>query len=255
VGAFPALVLVSLLVAFQSDGTRPTAAFTYDSDGLVLTITETDTTSHSLPYSTNGQTRVWTFTYTTASGVKQLTSVDGPRTDVSDTTSYQYTAAGYLSRITNAVGHQINITSHDGMGRPLSITDQNGVVTDLEYNARGWLTKSSVRHGAGDAVTSDRIQPGRRRHQGDAARRLVPHLHLRRCAAAHGHHQPGRRDHRVHLRPRAQRDRAGDEGQRRDGQAHAGLGLAPSFSYAGAARGSRLSPCGWACRWRAASRR
>lgn len=39
------------------------------------------------------------------------------------------------------------------MGRPLSITDQNGIVTDLEYNARGWLTKSSVRHGTGDAVT------------------------------------------------------------------------------------------------------
>ena len=63
-------------------------------------------------------------------------------------------AVGYLSRITNAVGHQINITSHDGMGRPLSVTDQNGVVTDLEYNARGWLTKSSVRHGTGDAVTT-----------------------------------------------------------------------------------------------------
>ncbi|MFO0988472.1 MAG: hypothetical protein U1F37_14055 [Alphaproteobacteria bacterium] len=40
------------------------------------------------------------------------------------------------------------------MGRPLSITDQNGVVTDLEYNARGWLTKSTVRHGTGDAVTT-----------------------------------------------------------------------------------------------------
>ncbi len=39
------------------------------------------------------------------------------------------------------------------MGRPLSITDRNGVVTDLEYNARGWLTKSTVRHGTGDAVT------------------------------------------------------------------------------------------------------
>jgi RHS repeat-associated protein len=132
---------------------RKNTALTYDSDGLVQTITETDTTSHSVPYSTNGQTRVWTFTYTTTFGVKQLTSIDGPRTDVSDTTSYQYTAAGYLSRITNAVGHQINITSHDDMGRPLSITDANGVVTDLEYNARGWLTKSTVRHGTGDAVT------------------------------------------------------------------------------------------------------
>ena len=40
------------------------------------------------------------------------------------------------------------------MARPLGITDANGVVTDLEYNARGWLTKSTVRHGTGDAVTA-----------------------------------------------------------------------------------------------------
>lgn len=132
---------------------RKNTSFTYDADGLIDTMTETDTTSHSVPYSTNGQTRVWTFGYTTTSGVKQLTSIDGSRTDVSDTTAYQYTAAGYISRITNAVGHQINITSHDGMGRPLSITNANGIVTDLEYNARGWLTKSTVRHGSGDAVT------------------------------------------------------------------------------------------------------
>ena len=29
---------------------------------------------------TPAATRVWTFTYTTTSGVKQLTSIDGPRT-------------------------------------------------------------------------------------------------------------------------------------------------------------------------------
>lgn len=79
------------------------------------------------------------------------------------------TAPGYLSRITNAVGHQINITSHDGNGRPLSITDQNGVVTDLEYNARGWLTKSSVRHGTGDAVTEIEYSPA-----GDVTKVTLP---------------------------------------------------------------------------------
>ncbi len=148
---------------------RKNTALTYDAAGLVQTITETDTTSHSVPYSTNGQTRVWTFTYTTTSGVQQLTSVDGPRTDVSDTTSYQYTAAGYLSRITNAVGHQINITSHDGMGRPLSIADTNGVVTDLEYTPRGWLKKSTVRHATGDAVTAIEYNPA-----GDVTKVTLP---------------------------------------------------------------------------------
>src|SRR5512143_2692407 len=126
-----ALWLISPHAASLIGAPPPATAVTSAATGLVQTITETDTTTQSVPYSTNGQTRVWTFTYTMASGVKQLTSIDGPRTDVSDTTAYQYTAAGYLSRITDAVGHQTNITSLDGMGRPLSITDSNGIVTDL----------------------------------------------------------------------------------------------------------------------------
>ena len=55
------------------------------------------------------------------------------------------------------------------MGRPLSITDQNGVVTDLEYNARGWLTKSTVRHGSGDAVTTIEYSPA-----GDVTKVTLP---------------------------------------------------------------------------------
>ena len=39
------------------------ANFTYDSSGNNLTRKLTDTTSTSLPYSTNGQTRTWTYTY------------------------------------------------------------------------------------------------------------------------------------------------------------------------------------------------
>ena len=39
------------------------ANFTYDSSGNNLTEKLTDTTSTSLPYSTNGQTRTWTYTY------------------------------------------------------------------------------------------------------------------------------------------------------------------------------------------------
>ena len=55
------------------------------------------------------------------------------------------------------------------MGRPLSITDQNGVVTDLEYNARGWLTKSTVRHASGDAVTLIEYSPA-----GDVTKVTLP---------------------------------------------------------------------------------
>ncbi|WP_420347619.1 RHS repeat-associated core domain-containing protein [Pelagibius sp.] len=42
---------------------RQTTDLTYDNDGLLTERTVTDTTSHVVPYSTNGQTRTWDFTY------------------------------------------------------------------------------------------------------------------------------------------------------------------------------------------------
>ena len=55
-----------------------TTTFSYDTSGNVHAKTYTDTTTQSIPYSTNGQTRTWTFGYTNF----LLTSVQTPRTDV-----------------------------------------------------------------------------------------------------------------------------------------------------------------------------
>jgi YD repeat-containing protein len=68
-----------------------TVDFTYDAEGRLLRRTETDTTSQTIPYSTNGQTRSWSYTYT-PEGL--LASMDGPRTDVSDVTAYTFNAFG-----------------------------------------------------------------------------------------------------------------------------------------------------------------
>ena len=54
-----------------------TTDLAYDADGRLLTRTETDTTSHGVPYTTNGQTRTWTYGY---DGSGRLATVDGPRT-------------------------------------------------------------------------------------------------------------------------------------------------------------------------------
>ena len=81
-----------------------TLAFTYDSSlgwMLLKTVTITDTTSHTVPYSTNGQARTWTFNYN-ADGL--VSSVDGPLSGTGDTTSYEYTTAGYLKKITDPLG-------------------------------------------------------------------------------------------------------------------------------------------------------
>lgn len=56
-----------------------------------------------------GNPRVWTYTHTyhgTIPGFITQTVVDGPRTDVTDTTTYVYDATtGGLASVTNALGH------------------------------------------------------------------------------------------------------------------------------------------------------
>jgi RHS repeat-associated protein len=121
-----------------------TTTFTYDTSGNVLTKTIKDTALNKL--------RTWTYTY---NSLGQVLTADGPRTDVSDVTTYTYypsasnTAGsvhsiGDLATVTNAVGLVTSITNYDLNGRPLSITDPNGVVTTLTYWPRGWLKTRTV---------------------------------------------------------------------------------------------------------------
>ncbi len=102
-----------------------------------------------------------------------LKSVDGPRTDVNDITTFQYFGSddstcattpalctyrkGDLRKTIDALGRATEVLGYDPQGRPLSVLDANGVVTDYEYTPRGWLTATKVR-GANNAVeTDDRI--------------------------------------------------------------------------------------------------
>ncbi|WP_374330253.1 RHS repeat-associated core domain-containing protein [Aestuariivirga sp.] len=82
-----------------------------------------------------------------------LTVVDGPLPGPSDTTRYGYDVAGNLVSVTNELGHTTRITKLDAGGRPLSVTDPNGVVSNLYYDARGRLTMVIVNPGAGQAKT------------------------------------------------------------------------------------------------------
>src|SRR6266481_100434 len=81
-----------------------------------------------------GTARTTTSTYNTAG---QLLTLDGPRTDVADITTYTYYAnddpslgkRGNLSSITDALGHTTRITAYDANGKPLTLVDPNGLVT------------------------------------------------------------------------------------------------------------------------------
>lgn len=83
------------------------------------------------------------FTY---NGLGLLETIDGPRTDVSDVSTYTYDAQGNLATATNPANHITTVNSVDDYGRPLSVTDVNGVVSTFVYNDRGFLLSSSIQH-------------------------------------------------------------------------------------------------------------
>lgn len=122
-------------------------------------------TSVTVRDTTTNQTRVTTQNYCEAEGpdcpqVGLLRSIDGPRTDVADTVTYAWYTAddagcatngtcafrkGDLRSITSALGHTVETLAYDALGRPLSVRDANGVVTDYTYHPRGWPTSITAR--------------------------------------------------------------------------------------------------------------
>jgi RHS repeat-associated protein len=126
------------------------ANLTYDSSGNMLTRKLTDTTSQSVPYSTNGTSRTWTYTY---NGTGQLLTAQLPRLDVTAKTTYGYTS-GTLTSITDALSHVTTINTAQAGGLPTKITDPNGIHTTLSYTTRNWLSSSVIATSAGNLTTS-----------------------------------------------------------------------------------------------------
>jgi len=126
-----------------------TTTFAYDTSGNLHTRTDTDTTTQTVPYSTHGQTRTWTFTYNNF----LLASVQSPRTDVTSITNFGYDSTGALASITDALGHVTRITAHTGGGYPQTIVDPNNVTTTLGYDGQMRLTTRTVNTSTGALTT------------------------------------------------------------------------------------------------------
>jgi RHS repeat-associated protein len=118
-----------------------TTAFSYDSLGNVLTKTITDTSV------TPNVARTWIYTYDTYG---RMLSAQGPRTDVNSTTTYAYytcttgSQCGQIQTITDVLGHITTFNTYNAHGRPLTVTDPNGVVTTLTYDLRQRLTSRQI---------------------------------------------------------------------------------------------------------------
>lgn len=125
-----------------------TTNYTYDGQGRLTSRTEVDTTTTTVPYSTNGQTRTWTYTWgTTGAALGKLVSIDGPLAGTGDTTSFTYNSEGYLASITDEVGHVTTVTAWDWRGAPLTVVDPNGVSTTFTYDIHGRPLTTTVNPG------------------------------------------------------------------------------------------------------------
>lgn len=148
--------------------TRQTMPSIYTSTPGVVkeTLTTYDTNLNPTSITVNGfdvagnpVSRTTTYTY---NAVGQVLTVDGPRTDVSDITTFAYYdcttggECGQLQSITNAAGHTTTFDSYDVGSQLLQKTDANGVVTSTTYDLRNRVTSivATPPTGAGTARTT-----------------------------------------------------------------------------------------------------
>ncbi|TBW58737.1 hypothetical protein EZI54_02380 [Marinobacter halodurans] len=90
--------------------------------------------------------RTWNYTYTDSG---QLETIDGPRTDVNDITTFTYDSTNNLIAREDALGHTTQFADYTALGLPQQITDPNGVVTTLTYDWRGHVTSRDIQTGSG----------------------------------------------------------------------------------------------------------
>jgi YD repeat-containing protein len=91
-------------------------------------------------------------------------STDGPRTDVSDVTQLVYypidssvptTSRGRFAAVRNALGQITRYENYDVFGNAGRVTDSNGVVRDLVFDALGRSLSSTLRGVSGCDTTAD----------------------------------------------------------------------------------------------------
>ncbi len=122
-----------------------TTSFTYDGYGNVLTETVTDTSI------TPNVSRTWTNQYFNSGLYGQVETATGSRTDITtDVTNYTYYncttggMCGQVDTVKNGLNQITTFNTYNAYGEPLTITDPNGVVTTLTYDARERVTSKEV---------------------------------------------------------------------------------------------------------------
>jgi YD repeat-containing protein len=118
---------------------------------LTKTVQATTDTTGALGFAAalTGTPRTWTYAYD-ANG--SVLTVNGPRTDVADITTYTYYAnsdadfgkRGNVATVANALGQTSQITAYNALGQPLTVVDPNGLSTEITYDSRQRLSSRDV---------------------------------------------------------------------------------------------------------------
>ncbi|WP_208353054.1 RHS repeat domain-containing protein [Pseudaestuariivita rosea] len=158
-GVSPRITTYTWFGDYHLPATRTTSqmteSFSYTAEGLLTQYSQTDVLVGS---PTNGQTRTWDYTYTTlASGLKVLTSTDGPgltADGVNDVTIYTYDANGALTGFTDPNGLTTQILSLNAQGQPTLVRQPDGVEWALEYDVDGQVISATLNPGTATAATA-----------------------------------------------------------------------------------------------------
>lgn len=129
--------------------------FTYDGDDLLTQYSQEDVLSGSPNLN---EIRTWTYTYTTlASDLKVLTSIDGPGDSglgIDDVTSYTYDSEGRVTSVTDPNGLVTQVLAFDALGLPSLVQDPQGFEWAFSYDINGRLLSAVFQPGALDETST-----------------------------------------------------------------------------------------------------
>ena len=154
-GAWPTSLTQSSVPSAAKPGSSKTTTYAWNASGTpetTLTVTESGYLAPTDP-SPTAYTSVSTF-----DARHRLLTVDGPRTDVTDVTTYAYypdadatvNRRGRVSQVTTPTGLVTTYDSYDSYGTARTATDPNGVVTQTVTDGRGRVTTRTLLAVPGD---------------------------------------------------------------------------------------------------------
>jgi RHS repeat-associated protein len=141
------------LITSRTDRVGTTTTYSYDSGHTVTRIsTDLGGGDSIVSYFQPFETRGLEVAVDTAHAYAWL---DGPRTDVGDSTRFWLDRYGAPVRIVDALGNETTIERDDSRfpGLATAVTDPHGLVSEAFYNDRGTLDSTMVERDAGTAVT------------------------------------------------------------------------------------------------------